>query len=84
MMDMASDRIVKVCRNMCRTQINICRLIGTAVPPHLIINMAGIPYLRYSPHLLKAAAAEKPPHVAVGSPEFVFVCHVMYPSRPNT
>ena len=39
-------------------------------PAHLIMSMAGIPYLRYSPHLLRAAAAEKPPHVAVASPAF--------------
>ena len=40
----------------------------------LIMIMAGIPYLRYCPHLSSAAAAEKPPHVAVGSPIDSLVC----------
>jgi len=40
---------------------------------HLIINIAGMPYFRYSPHFESAAAAENPPHVSFGRPRFFLV-----------
>ena len=49
----------------------------SGVYPYLIMSIAGIPNLRYSPHFESATVDEKPPQVAFGRPLFFFVWYTM-------